>query len=430
MRVLLMALMASVVFASQPLARAETTDTETNAQLDAGEQALVDLMTDYYGALETWWTAIEKYDSWAARDKAIAAGELVDPNAEYIPRLLAFESEHRGEETGLLALWHVFRAAAGTGRFKAPAVAGRRTAAKRLAQYEQSRLLPFVVSTAMDGFPEPQVYDSVKALCNSPALPSASRKMLRFYLASNSLGTRDSRQYSVKRLDILRAGGEPTWSGELENHLSLLKVWPSAEELNERCVNAMRTLSELAEEPDSPRFPKIERADDRGYLIRLGENSTQPSVAEKATAVLFKERHLKIGAKVPNLEISLIDGAMWRMADQLGKVVIVQFSFTGCGPCERMYPELAALSARYPENLAILTLMSDETPDSVLQAKKSGKLTWSVALDSGPGSIARKWSVSFFPTVYVMDKSGKIAGDDARGDRLQREVERLVQAVE
>ncbi len=200
-----------LVFAVHQIAIAETTNTETNPRLSAAEQALVDLMTDYYGELEIWWDASREYETSAAREEAIAAGELVDPGTRYIPRLLAFESEHRGEDVGLLALWHVFRQAASTARFNAPAVVGRREAAVRLAHYGQSPLLPVVATIALHG--KPQVYDSVQTLCHSPKTPGSTRDMLRFYLADHAFVYREARQYSAQRVSVLRAGGAPTWRG-------------------------------------------------------------------------------------------------------------------------------------------------------------------------------------------------------------------------
>lgn len=54
-------------------------------------------------------TANEKYETLEAYNKSVAERIVVDPNAEYIPKLLAFEEDDRGEDVGLLALWHVFR---------------------------------------------------------------------------------------------------------------------------------------------------------------------------------------------------------------------------------------------------------------------------------------------------------------------------------
>jgi hypothetical protein len=91
-----------------------------------------------------------------------------------------------------------------------------------------------------------------------------------------------------------------------------------------------------------------------------------------------------------------------------------------------MYPHLAVLTEKYPDRLAVLTLMRDKTPNKALESVKTGKLTWSVSLDGEPGRIATKWSVNGFPTTYVIDPSGKIASLDSRGEQLQEKVGQLV----
>jgi len=401
-------------------------ETPTGSELTPVEQELGTLMTDYYRGLEVYWSARDKYETVDAYEKAIADGQVVDPNSDYIPQLLLFESQHRGEDVGLLALWHVFREAARGGTIDAPTIVGRRKAATRLAAYAQSDLLPVAVRTAMVGYYEPAVYESVTKLVRSHTVPPTSRDMLRYYLATESLETRDSRNGVAKRLEALRGGAEPTWPDQLEQTIAWFGIFPTDEELQQRCDAAIRTLEELTADEASPRLRGLKGVDEQWHIVRVIEDASQSLLAEKASAVLFKERHLKVGAEAPDLEVRLIDETPWRLSNQRGKVVVVQFSFTGCGPCEQMYPDLADLSAEYSERVAIVTLMSDKTPQSALDAVANGKLTWNVALDGKPGRVATQWSVSSFPEIYIIDRDGKISAHELRGEALRDEVARLL----
>jgi peroxiredoxin len=229
---------------------------------------------------------------------------------------------------------------------------------------------------------------------------------------------------SAKRLKALRDGAEPIWAGELDYQVAWFGTFPLGEEMQERCNAAIKTLEELAGDEASPRLPGREGADERWYVVRTVDDPSQPLLAEKAAATLFKERHLQVGVHAPQLEVKLLDDRPWRMVDQLGKVVILQFSFTGCGPCEQMYPDLSALSAEYGNRIAILTLMRDDTPEKAEDAVASGKITWDVALDGKPGGVATQWSVSGFPQTYVIGRDGKITAHDIRGEDLREEVAR------
>lgn len=408
------------------LAAESIAETSAKSRLTASEQELVTLMTDFYAALETYWSDGEEYKTREAYNEAVVAGTIVDPNLEYIPKLLAFEADHRGEDVGLLALWHVFREAARGGTMDSPACIGRREAVKHLAAYTDSKLLPAVAPKTMLGTYDPEVYESISELVRTHPLPGRSNDILRYTLATECFEIRAVRDRVAKRLESLRAGIEPSRADELDIHLAFLERLPSSEKLQQDCKAATKTLEELASDDDSPRFNRLLGIDEKWYVVRVIEDDSYPLVAEKAAAVLFKERRLKTGAPAPDLEVKLLDDTLWRMADQRGKVVVVQFSFTGCGPCERMYPDLASLSEDYGAEVAILTLMRDKTRDNALEAMEDGKLTWSVAIDGNPGRIAAKWSVSGFPEIYVVDRDGNIAAEGLRGEKLRKEVVRLL----
>jgi thiol-disulfide isomerase/thioredoxin len=405
-------------------------ETPTDSELSPAEQTLVALMTGYYESLEIYWSAQSEYETSEAYEQAIRDGTVFDPNAAYIPQLLSFEEQHRGEDVGLLALWHVFREAARGGTIDAPTIVGRREAATRLTAYAPSDLLPTATRAAMIGYYEPAVYEAVSELIGSLAIPTANRDMLRYYLAAESLETRDAQNALAKRVKALHDGEKPSRPGELDYLIGWVGLFPADEELQARCNAAMRTLEELAEDEQSPRLRSVKGVDEQWHIVRVTEESSQPLLADKAAAVLFKERHLKVGSDAPDLEVTLIDGALWRLADQVGKVVVVQFSFTGCSPCEQMYPDLAELSKDYSDRVEILTLMSDKDPQSARDGAASGKFTWNVTLDGKPGRVATQWSVSGFPTIYIIGRDGKIAAHDLRDEALRDEVASLLDTDE
>jgi thiol-disulfide isomerase/thioredoxin len=277
----------------------------------------------------------------------------------------------------------------------------------------------------MYGYYEPAVYEAISKLIGSPAIPTANRDMISYHLAADSFENRDAQKALTERLKILQGGAKPS-PGQLEDLIGRIRLLPAEDELQARCDAATRTLEELAKDEKSPRLRNLKGVDERWYIVRVVEDSSQPLLAEKAAAVLFKERYLTVGSDAPDLAVTLIDDAPWRLADQLGKVVVVQFSFTGCGPCEQMYPDLAKLSKDYGDRVEILTLMKDKTSQNARDAVASGKLTWSVALDGEPGRVSTQWSVSGFPETYVIDRRGKIAARGLRGETLREKVIQLL----
>jgi thiol-disulfide isomerase/thioredoxin len=154
---------------------------------------------------------------------------------------------------------------------------------------------------------------------------------------------------------------------------------------------------------------------------------SRPMIRDIANGLLFKEQHLRVGKPAPELEVKLVDGATpWSISANLGKVLIIQFSHKGCGPCEEMYPVLRRLKKLFPETLSILSVMTDQDVADTTDAVESGKLDWNVVWDGARGPIGTRWSVRRFPTVYVIGRNGIVAGVDLRDDELSDIIAQLV----
>jgi hypothetical protein len=92
-----------------------------------------------------------------------------------------------------------------------------------------------------------------------------------------------------------------------------------------------------------------------------------------------------------------------------------------------MYPGLRELQKTHGEHLSILSVMTDEKHSDTEEAASSGKITWNLHWDGHRGPLATKWAVTGFPTVYVIDPDGRIAGNSLRGDELRDKVAELLQ---
>lgn len=105
-----------------------------------------------------------------------------------------------------------------------------------------------------------------------------------------------------------------------------------------------------------------------------------------------------------------------------GKVYVVEFWATWCGPCKRAMPDLTALQKKHEGKLVVLGVSIWErfdTEDKRLAALKAfvknndAAMGYTVAGDSKEGDMSRDWMFaakqSSIPTSFVIDQSGKIA---------------------
>ncbi len=139
---------------------------------------------------------------------------------------------------------------------------------------------------------------------------------------------------------------------------------------------------------------------------------------------------IKEGAKAPGFSARTITGETVRLEDLRGKVVLLDFWATWCGPCVAMVPEVKELYARNRDKgFVILGISSDHDLETLQRFVKSKGMEWKQVYEAGdpkPGSIRHLYGVMKYPTTVLLDREGTIRLVDARGDDLAKAVEELV----
>lgn len=138
-------------------------------------------------------------------------------------------------------------------------------------------------------------------------------------------------------------------------------------------------------------------------------------VLSNAIAAEKKEREhpaLEVGS-VPHDEIGKdIDGNAVTVSQHHGKVVIVSFWASWCGPCRKELPVLANVAKKVgPEHLTLIAINYKDDPRPFKQvAEALRKLPITVVRDSS-GKAARKYGVKGIPRMIIIDRNGKVAAD-------------------
>ena len=135
------------------------------------------------------------------------------------------------------------------------------------------------------------------------------------------------------------------------------------------------------------------------------------TLADYARPHLEARRLLAIGQPAPEILGEEIDGKPLRLSDYRGKVVLLVFWGTWCGPCMAKVPNEKALAERLKDRpFAILGINSDADRDALKAAVVTKGITWPSWFDGGRtgGPIATRWDIHGWPTTIVLDKSGII----------------------
>lgn len=157
------------------------------------------------------------------------------------------------------------------------------------------------------------------------------------------------------------------------------------------------------------------------------EVANKRTLGDLASAALFEARDLAVGRSAPEIEGEDLDGKPMKLSDFRGKVVVLNFWATWCGPCMAMVPHERDLVKRL-ENQPFVLLGVNGDADRVAARTCVARehITWRSWDQGRDGPIIRRWNILGWPTIYVLDAQGIIRYRDIRGAELDEAVDRLI----
>ena len=146
---------------------------------------------------------------------------------------------------------------------------------------------------------------------------------------------------------------------------------------------------------------------------------------EKQKASKEIQRKLTVGAKFPDFDEKDLEGKPLSIARFKGKVVLVDFWATWCGPCIGELPNvLAAYEKHHPKGFEIVGISLDSDRAKLDKFIADRKMTWAQYYD-GKGwqnKLAGVYGVNSIPATYLLDGEGKIIAKNLRGEALEEAV--------
>ena len=160
-----------------------------------------------------------------------------------------------------------------------------------------------------------------------------------------------------------------------------------------------------------------------------------PSVNQiKAMYLQLKEQHnemqiLSPGKIAPDFTQAKQDGKPLKLSDLKGKVVLIDFWASWCGPCRRENPNVVKLYEKYQKNgFTVLSVSLDQNKEQWLAAVKKDNLSWPNHVSDLKGwgnEAAKQYKVTGIPFTVLVDKEGKIINKNLRGPELEKTLESI-----
>ncbi|MFL5328310.1 MAG: TlpA family protein disulfide reductase [Gemmataceae bacterium] len=139
------------------------------------------------------------------------------------------------------------------------------------------------------------------------------------------------------------------------------------------------------------------------------------------------ESPAELGRPAPDFSATTLDGQTVSLASLRGKVVVIDFWATWCGPCRRALPELREFVSHFEgKPVVLIGISADHNETALHDFLAVNPLPWPIVFDGDGGPIATRYNVNAYPTVFVIDQNGMIRNRDLHGAKLIEVTEKLL----
>ncbi len=140
-------------------------------------------------------------------------------------------------------------------------------------------------------------------------------------------------------------------------------------------------------------------------------------------------RRLTLVGKPIEVTGTQLDGEKFDWAKYRGKVVLIDFWATWCGPCRAEVPNVKKNYREYHDRgFEVVGVNLDDQREDVEKYLEKEKYPWVTLYDGGwdANALATYYGVMGIPTVILVDKQGNVVSTNARGGELGKLLEKLL----
>lgn len=154
-----------------------------------------------------------------------------------------------------------------------------------------------------------------------------------------------------------------------------------------------------------------------------------PKTTEELSKKLKKMQAFVIGGIAPDFTQNTPEGKPLALSSLRGKVVLLDFWASWCGPCRRENPNVVKAYDKYKaQGFDILSISLDSKRDRWLAAIEKDNLKWHHVSDlkGWKNEVAKMYGVTSIPATILLDAEGRILARNLRGPALEAKLEEVL----
>ena len=164
------------------------------------------------------------------------------------------------------------------------------------------------------------------------------------------------------------------------------------------------------------------------YDSALFKAYPQNSFVKEFHSQVVKNTRLSIGSVAPDIIEKDTTGKEIPLSSLRGKIVLIDFWASWCGPCRRESPNMVKLYNKFRDKgFEIYSVSLDKDRQAWLNAIKKDKLRWTHVSDLGfwNAKPAQLYNISSIPSTVLLDRNGKIIAKGLMGGELDQKLDEI-----